>query len=859
MSNKKKNHQEKRKFSIKSQTPLPFLRYENSLTALLFCSGFSSLVFEVLWMKQLTLLFGNTVYATAATLAAFFLGLAAGGYFWGNQIARSLYPVKCYGWLEIGVAFSACGYFFILRLYHIIYGALFQHWSDSILFIVVKFFLALVLVFLPAFFMGGTLPVISQYLIPRSDVLGRTASKLYAVNTIGAASGAFFSGFIFIRFLGFNKTYATALFLTICVSLIAFGLGRKCMMDSSETSTENLPVKKKEEREGVLIFSLRTICALSFFSGFATISLEVLWTRMFVQVFQNSVYTFSAILVTVLLGLALGAVLANFLARQLKDYATVFWFLLMACAICSGISSHILEGVTSGLEPIQAQGGWIHYMGTVFITIVVCVGPPIIMLGTIFPYLLKLVEPYMEQAGEIVGKLISLNTFGAILGSLSTGFLFLNLFGLWISILLMSCAYFTIAILLPSSAKKSSLKLRLTSLSCMIAILLLIPLNPLSKIRLNKAHGEELVELFEGSGGLVSVTRIRDSLIMKLNGHYGLGSSAALVHEQMQAHIPFLLRPGPKKVFFLGMGTGITAGAALKNYPVERVVTCELVPEVIKAAEKHFEPFVNGLFKDPRSTVVIEDGRNYLLGSGERFDAIISDVFIPWKAGTGSLYTREHFTTVWEHLEQGGLFAQWIPLYQMTDFEFSSISRTMIEVFPQVTLFRLIFDPNNPVVVLIGQKEKTSLPPVIRTRRFDKKNMVEGKSLEDSNRLTFPLNNESILLLYCGNLSQAREIFDDYPINTDDRPVIEYVSPMAQFRLVNGECFFVRERFAVFLRKLLEKAPPEEDPFLKNLLSEERQLVRAGLSLYQTRVNKVTGNRRKAERSWLAFLEYMTK
>ena len=168
-----------------------------------------------------------------------------------------------------------------------------------------------------------------------------------------------------------------------------------------------------------------------------------------------------------------------------------------------------------------------------------------------------------------------------------------------------------------------------------------------------------------------------------MNNFYTLGGTGSIEHEQNQALLPLMTHPQPSKVFMLGLGTGITAGTALRH-PVERLVVCEITPDVITAAAAYFEAPAGGLFSDPRAAVRACDARNHLLGTSARYDVIIADLFIPWRAGVGNLYSREHFRAARERLTGGGIFVQWFPLYQVSRREFDVVARTMLDVFEQV-------------------------------------------------------------------------------------------------------------------------------------------------------------------------------
>jgi len=248
-----------------------------------------SLVYEVLWLKELGLLFGNTAYASATTLAVFFAGLSAGGYFWGERAAQTTTPLRVYAWLECGIGLTALTYFLIRDFYYLIYEPLFFALGDlPAVFTLVKFVLAAGLLFLPSFLMGGTLPIMGQYLVRQADQLGKTASMLYAVNTLGAALGVFLAGFYLPFLLGFTNSYLSAIGLNIVIAAAAYGLSFTAT-DSNTREVEPAPHTSSTLPQPAL--SPHLIWSIAFLSGFMTLGLEVLWTRMFAQVLNAEFFT----------------------------------------------------------------------------------------------------------------------------------------------------------------------------------------------------------------------------------------------------------------------------------------------------------------------------------------------------------------------------------------------------------------------------------------------------------------------------------------------------------------------------------------------------------------------------------------
>jgi spermidine synthase len=368
----------------------------------------------------------------------------------------------------------------------------------------------------------------------------------------------------------------------------------------------------------------------------------------------------------------------------------------------------------------------------------------------------------------------------------------------------------------------------------------------------------------------VAVTESRFGISIKINSDYSLGSTGAYMQEKLQADLPLMVYPETESLFFLGVGTGITAGGALdpRHTHVKRVVACELVPEVITAAKKYMTNVrgfdtTGGLFKDPRAEVLVEDGRHHLMATNEQFDMINADLFVPFRSGAGSLYTREHFESSKKRLTPDGVFVQWLPLYQLTENEFSIIARTMIEVFDQVSMWRHNFQPGDEVVALIGHQKGHPLPASDIDRRADKLYAVSGKDHRDLMRLNLPLDPQTILFFYGGNLTAARELFEHYPINTDDRPIIEYQAPRSYRRQrVEGSTddppWLVGAPFADLVEKVQALCPPENDPLLTNRSAENRRLPLAGSAFHRARIEMLKGDTEATQKAWTEFVREWT-
>ena len=833
------------------------------LAGLVFLSGAASLVYEVLWLKELSLLFGSTAYAASTTLAVFFLGLAVGGAVFGRWSPHLRSPLRAYAWIELGVAAAAALYFVLLEVYFLLYGPVYDALVDRpAAFNAFRLALATLVLLPPAALMGGTLPILGQYLVRQPNELGRYGSWLYAINTIGAATGAFLAGFVLPRALGFDRAYLLAMAVNVVVAGLAWRMSR---VDEREAVPDpEVPAERhrKPDRRARGARRRRSVAfvpgaagpawllaAIAGLSGAFALGLEVLWTRMFAQVLQNSVYTFSTILVVFLAALATGSAIANRLCRvRGATPQQVLWMLLTLSGISVAATPLAFHDLTAGVSTLTTGDAWISYVVSIFANTMLLLFVPAALLGSVFPYLLRAAEGSPAAPGAIIGRLSALNTAGAVVGSLAAGFVLLGTIGLWNGIRLIAAGYLVLALaaawrgwrtprarLLPAAATVGAVALLGTALDA----------SRLTLVNVATERGEELLASWEGPDGVVAVVERAGNRRIKMNNFYTLGGTGSIEQEQNQALLPLMTHPSPRAVFLLGLGTGITAGTALRH-PVERLLVCEITPDVVAAAAAYFNAPSGGLFTDPRASVRACDARNHLLGTAERYDAIIADLFIPWRAGVGNLYSREHFEAARDRLTAGGIFVQWLPLYQVSRREFDLVARTLLSVFDQVTLWRGSFSAEFPFVAFVGATGPTTLDPTVI--EGNGRRLSGGAPLPDATALAVTLP------FYLGNLSAAAGLIPPGPLNTDDRPLVEYLAPVTQREERAGATgWFNSTELAEFLRRLAELAPPARDPHLARLSPAHRDFVRAGLSYYEGAVARQLGRDAEADAHFLDF------
>lgn len=774
-----------------------------ALGALFVLSGAAALVYQVMWVRELGLLFGSTAEAAAMTVAIFFAGLGLGGWVFGSRAARIANPLRTFGFVEIGVGLTALGHFLVADVYFSLYPALHATVGASpVLATLAKAAVAATILLPSAILMGGTLPLIGQHVVRVPEGLGRLGAALYALNAAGGAAGALAAGFLLPAWLGFSGAYLLAVATDMMVGLGALMLAQTALPMPAVPAHPARPVPVPPR-----------LWSVAFVSGVATLGVEVIWTRLFAQVLQNSVYTYALVLTVFLAALALGASLANRLAR-LRAPEAVLAALLLGAAVAVAAIPYLFHHLTDGLSYLGGRRDFIGYVLEVARVAGLAMLLPGAIMGAVLPFLLRLMQGAGAGPGETLGRLVAVNTAGAILGALLGGFVILPTLGAWRGLWALAALYLLLIPLLRLPLPGlGAWGLRFGSVAAATALLAFAP--ALDSIRLDP--GERLLALREGPAAHVAVVERGPARFIRVNNFYTLGGSGTLVPERNQTLVPWLLHPDPREVFFLGMGTGISAGAALFGNP-DRVTVCELVPEVIDLARRHFQPYVNGLFDDPRVTIHAEDGRQCLARSRHRYDLIIADLFVPWRAGVATVYTVEHYRLAADRLKPGGAYVQWLPLYQVSRRELDIIAATMAAVFPEVTLWRGDLYPKASILALVGRNDAAPLEPATLAQQW---RALTGSDADDATLIG------QAMLLYAGNVASG--VFSGAVLNTDDRPVIAHLAPRTHRAVITGAARWVTgpERDGLFA-ELLDALPPDADPHLALLAPQSRAMADAG-------------------------------
>lgn len=720
-----------------------------ALHAAFFVSGAAALALEMLWMRSAALALGGTAATGAAVLGCYFAGLAGGA-----ALARHghAWPVRRYGWLELGAAAGGVwswGVFAILAQ-PAVQRAVATAGDGGRLGIVA-------LAVLPASLcLGATLPALGQALAHRTA--GTRGSVLAALNTLGAAAGAAAAGFSLPALVGVRTTYAIAIGASALAGSVALRFADRFPAAAAVGAGPSAAVEP------------RRMWAVAAGSGALALGLEVLWIRVFAQILHNSVYSFTAVAIVFLIAIALGDAIASASLRRVAPHR-----LAAGMLIAAGLSTvggyWLFVRLTDGLTYVGMTDGLGEYLLRILGIGAVTAGPAALASAAVLPALWAS-YPDGGSAARPLGTLSAANSLGAALGAVAAGFVVMPGIGVRGGLLLAAIGY----IVLADVVQPAHQRWRLLGYG---SLLLLAVADPM---RLPLAHPRDAAEVVrstsETAAGIVSVVDTGTDTQLRLDNYYTLGGSAAVANERRQGLLPLLLHPAPRRVAFIGLATGISVSAAPALGVVDTTVF-ELVPEVAAAARAHFAHWNDGLLDRPDVHLVLDDGRRGLATAVDRWDVIVSDLFIPWHAGTGSLYAREMYDIVAGRLAPGGLFCQWLPLYQMTREEFDVVAHTFLTVFPHATLWRDDFYADRPIVALIGGIDVGPVDLDALTERL----RTHATQIRDP-MLATP---QALAMLYAGDLAASTDLFANAALNLDDRPVIEFLAPRLTRMSASGD------------------------------------------------------------------------
>mgnify|MGYP005839578215 CR=1 FL=1 len=774
------------------------------LTILFFASGFTGLGYEVLWGRWLHSIFGASAWAVSTILAAFMAGLALGSYLGGHlRTTSKLNPFLIYGLLELGIGIYAILLPHILNFSEFIIGKyafnLIIHYT---LYNVIRFILCLLIILIPTTFMGATLPLLTEYISRKASEPIKWSGYLYGVNTLGAFIGCFSSGFFLIPNLSLAITNYVFITINLIVGLTAttFTLFYEKKNELIELSTSHSTKLEDKNAKKDIIY----ICIIFIFliNGIFNINYEVLWTKALNLIIGTTTYAFTVMLSIFLSGIAIGSIIISKQIDKIKNkWGAIFFiqFLISFWVIASPILINKMPFIYLKMLILFGK----TWLSSLIIKIFLCsilMFPLTLLMGAIFPLGFHIAFKDRETLKEKVADLYCINTAGGIVGSFLAGFILIPLIGIELSLkttALMHIITIAIALIL-ASVRHKVLAFKKTYISVGAIIMIIIALVAHWDIKIlasgvyfqpenfidekGKISLKEKMNLvhipfhYEGVAGIVDVLETpAEYRALAINAKPVATSNFYDYRVQrLLGILPLLLHPNPENILVIGLGTGMTSGTGAIDPKSKEILIIEINKGVIKASNL-FTLWNLNVLKQANVKSMIEDAMHYIKFTTKKYDIITSDPIHPFVAGSGNLYSSEHYNESIKKLKEGGIFCQWVPLYQLNEIDVKTILKTFHNSFSNGVIWATGTD-----FILCGAKDhyKTKLEDF-----YQKATSAYYKSILDLLGFWKP---EEIAMAYVGRLEDLKSYFADAHINTLNEPFLEFSTPKAIFEKTIG-------------------------------------------------------------------------
>lgn len=784
------------------------------------CSGLAGLVYEVTWTRLLTLHLGHTTAAASTVVGAFLLGLALGAAVvgrWAQRLDR-VQALRVYALLELAVAVAAFTLPWQIRALTPLFRWAYQDGAGGGLFALVRVVSCLPMVMLPALALGATFPLAIRYFAASGRAAARRSAMLYATNTAGAAGGAVLAGFVLIPTFGVTLSTDTGMAASVVSALIALGLVASGRADSDVTAGDDAPPlrthgsrrSRRAGRETALEAAPESAAAvgpdrlwLAAFvlglSGFVALLHEIAWTRILALLLGPTTYAFAATLAAIITGAALGSWLGTWLVGRTRAPATWLAIALAAAAITASVSYSVAgrqvpQMVAQQLATMPAGADdWVVRGALIAAALIL---PTALCLGAAFPLALAMAGATPDDVTGRVGLIYAVNTVGAVAGSLAAGFVVIPAFGLQVTLQIVSgCLAAAVAIVVARGGVSPRGRIPGVAAAA-LAVVALVASPPWDRELL--ASGAYLYAPFvpkdldlesllkagrlryyaEGAAATVSVKTLTGTTTLTVDGKTDASNRGDMLTQSLVAHLPLLLHEAPKQIAIVGLGSGVTVGAAL-THPVTQVDVLELSPEVV-AASDFFQAENRHALADPRTRLIVGDGRSHVNLSRRPYDVIISEPSNPWIAGVAALFTREFFADARQRLAPGGVFCQWANAYNIGDRDLRSIAATFASVYPDGTAWLIGEHDVLFVGTAPGGRDVTARLPDLAAH-------WSRPGVADDLRRVGVAAPFSVLSLLVAGPAELTTYAQDAPVLTDDRMTLEFTAPLEIHRRNGGQ------------------------------------------------------------------------
>ena len=755
-------------------------RWLPALLLLFVGSGCAALIYEVVWFQLLQLSVGSSAVSLGILLGVFMGGMCLGSLLLPRVIDRRHHPLKVYALLELGIGVFGVVVLFAVPVIGEAYTRIAGTGQANV---ILRALVASICLVPPTLLMGATLPAIARW-VEATPTGVSWLGYFYAGNLAGAVAGSVLAGFYLLRVYDMPTAKFAAVGLNVLVSVLALLIAARTPYAP--------PVRTAEDTiDGLRLANSGTwlVYVAIALSGLTALGSQVVWARVLSLLFGGTVYTFSMILAVFLVGLGIGSTVGAELARRVTSPRAALGVCQVLLCGAMGWAAY-LTGSSMPYWPINpsiaTDISFTIQLDVLRATAVIL--PGALLWGASFPLALAAVADRQRDPARLVGGVYAANTVGAILGAVVTSLFLVGTFGSqFAQRALISLALLSGLLMIVPSGIEVAGRARARGWIAAVAAALLATfvaraVPPLPGLLV--AHGRysatwvglnQIVYVGEGVTASVAVSRTPSGVLNYHNAGKIQASSEPqdMRLQRMLGHITTLVPDTPSRVLVIGCGAGVTAGAVSIDPLVKEQTIAEIEPLVPQVVSTHFAEHNFDVVRNPKVRIHLDDARHYLLTTREKFDAVTSDPLDPWVKGAATLYTREFFQVVKEHLNPGGVVTLFVQLYESNEAAVKSEIATFLEAFPNGAVFANTVNGQGYDLVLFGQLEARKIDvDRIQQRLSDPANEGIRRSLGE-----IGINSAVELFgTYAGTSTDMATWLRDAVINTDRNLRLQYLA-----------------------------------------------------------------------------------
>ena len=754
------------------------------LLGLFAASGCAALIYEIVWFQLLQLAIGSSAVSLGVLLGTYMGGMCLGSLALPKWISSARNPLRVYAALEAGIGALAILVLFAVPYLDQIYAAIATRGLQGIS---LRAALAAICLIPPTLLMGASLPALARWAESSPEGVS-WLGFLYGSNIAGAVLGCLLAGFYLLRVYDMRVATFIGAAINFAVALVSVGLSTR----------QPAKIGRPPHLAPLRASSAALVYIAIALSGMTALGAEVVWTRLLSVMIGATVYTFSIILAVFLIGLGIGSAIGSAVGRRRPRAALGLCQLLLTAAIFWSAYALSASLPYWPINPFLTSSPWFNFQ----IDMVRCLWailPGAILWGASFPLALA-AAARGQDPGQLTGRVYAANTVGAIAGAIGFSVVFIPWIGsrdserLLIGISIVAALF----ALLPSIRLKGAVAL---AAATALSVFFIFRVEDVPWLAV--AYGRRMLTttgagspLYRGEGRDASVVVSRTeggAIYFHVSGKVEASTEPFDMRlQRMLGHLPALIHPNPRSVLIVGFGAGVTAGTFVVHPEIEKIRICEIEKLIPAASTRYFNAENHNVLNDPRTQVVYDDARHYVLTTDEKFDVITSDPIHPWVKGTATLYSKEYFEICKRHLNPGGVVTQWVPLYESDPETIRTELATFFDVFPNGTIWANDINNEGYDVVLLGWNGDGKIDADQMQRRIDL-----NAPLAESLRQAAFRSATDLLATYAGRGRDLSSWLTGAHVNTDLDLRLQYLAGMG---LNYNNADAIKQQISLYLR-----------------------------------------------------------